>query len=723
MPDWFEQSIGKLKDILVDTQKVPFLDQILNAETPVTTSLSDAHKGFRFLDDFNPLFFGRLRYLPRTPDGAYVLQPGLFEIYLQSYCIKAGTYRPSEGEGYLYAPLKGPCSDIIQNILRRSQNYPELNQEDIQMILWAIIARTKMSDIPPESQSVAQKLITPDEMFRLNGGAIGLIPEEAFEILMNKLPPQLQDIIAAEAQIREMMTGAQVDFESLEQVVFLTGERDTPRVQEIPRGRWCYHNGGFFIRYLPDGYNLMQIQLYVPEQFPIDRDPKGRIVSVAQPNGNKIELTYNDDAGPINVPSDDGIRGWKFRSIRFIHQEVMTPKGVFRQESEWHDIGWSFTGVPSGSAKIETRPSALPDLKNRYTTILGQIDDLNALIDKVKPKRERLSRQELFETAINLGHLSYALHSALVEGGAEKLTASMQEHLDLLKKAWQYTVSSLIEGPGVTIPSNPLPLPITLILQSGTGNSGTAPTYDPSGDVATPADTSSQRIALSNIASADNEKKAGCNTSKFLLAGTLITKYAYENESLLKLAQNNHADGFQYQGAVEYYKRKSLDDFLAHMCNEGTRNDGDAMLNAAEQARPEYTEHDPSSIPYVGREDLIKILRDPNLEMPDQPYCYKPVTGYPAAAVTTWEAQIYYNKGLFFGFPPIFPGLPAIDANAIIEHEKQHKSSYGEKIRKWGSEGFWKYMKDPANWREEELRAYDVQISYQKRWMKEFDCL
>lgn len=226
MPDWFEPLLGKVKDILKGTQNIPFLDQILNADTPVTTSLSDAHKGFRFLDDFNPSFFNRLRYLPLTPDGGYVLRPGLFEIYLQSYCVKAGTYAPGEGEGYLYTPLKGPCADIVQNILRKSRQYPELNQEDIQMILWAIIARTKMSELPPELQSVAQKLLAPDEMFRLNGGAIGLIPQEALDRVLEQVPQPLQDIITAEAQIREMMSGAQVDFKSIEQVAVLKRKPD-----------------------------------------------------------------------------------------------------------------------------------------------------------------------------------------------------------------------------------------------------------------------------------------------------------------------------------------------------------------------------------------------------------------------------------------------------------------------------------------------------------------
>ena len=355
----------------------------------------------------------------------------------------------------------------------------------------------------------------------------------------------------------------------------------------------------------------MQIQLYVPEHFSIDRDSRGRIVSVGQADRNKIELSYNDDAGPISVPGDDTVRGWKFRSIRFVHRQTMIPEDLFFKKAEWHDTGWSITGVPSGSARIETGSPAFPDLKNRYTEIAGQVGELNSLIDMIKPKREGQSAKALFETAINLGHLSYALQSALVKGEEENLTPFMQELLDLPKKAWQYTVSSLIEGPGGTISPNPLPLPIVLILQAGAGGQGAATSYNPSGDVATPADASSQRLALSNVASADNEKKAECNSDKAFLMNTLLPKYAYENMDLLKLAQNYHADGSQYSIAVAYFADKIATDFQAHNVNEICTYDYDAVLNAAEQARSEYAEHDPVSIPGVNREDLIKILTNP----------------------------------------------------------------------------------------------------------------
>jgi hypothetical protein len=49
--------------------------------------------------------------LQRTPNGGFVVQYGYYTLQTQSYCLKAGTHGPGGGDGYLYAPPKGPAED------------------------------------------------------------------------------------------------------------------------------------------------------------------------------------------------------------------------------------------------------------------------------------------------------------------------------------------------------------------------------------------------------------------------------------------------------------------------------------------------------------------------------------------------------------------------------------------------------------------------------------
>ena len=108
--------------------KIPGLDDILKKEPPVTTSLEDAVTEVPFLDDYNPKVAMPMSMLPRTTEGGFILEePGNYIFEAQSYCLKAGSYAPGQGRGgngYLYAPQKGPQADIVRNILERSFAHP-----------------------------------------------------------------------------------------------------------------------------------------------------------------------------------------------------------------------------------------------------------------------------------------------------------------------------------------------------------------------------------------------------------------------------------------------------------------------------------------------------------------------------------------------------------------------------------------------------------------------
>ncbi|MBW1767226.1 MAG: hypothetical protein JRJ65_09285, partial [Deltaproteobacteria bacterium] len=175
------------------SSKILGIDKILKSKPPITTGISDAVTEVPFLDDFYPEGAVPMGVLPRTPEGGFVLeQPGNYVFESQSYCLKAGTYAPSEGRGgagHLYAPQKGPQVDIIRSILQNSLNHPEIPQHDIQTLLWAVLSRTKIRNMSLRMRLTAAKLLTLKEIFRINGGALGLIPKRLVERAFEKLPP------------------------------------------------------------------------------------------------------------------------------------------------------------------------------------------------------------------------------------------------------------------------------------------------------------------------------------------------------------------------------------------------------------------------------------------------------------------------------------------------------------------------------------------------------
>ena len=289
--------LDKLKQ-MKKLPQLPTLDSLFN-KPPVTTSFTDAHVEVAFLDDTIPENARAfpMTSLPRDPQGRYLLGPGLYELDAQSYCIQAGTHAPSQGDGYLYAPLKGPRAKLVRAILRRSAEKPEIEQHDVQVLLWAVIARAKLRDMSPQLQQTATALLDTRELFELNGGALGLIPPGMVDKYMAKLSPQLQRIFRAEQQLRQHLERANATYQELEQLAVLAGLAPAADViRPTPRGRWSWHPDGYFIRYFPQGYQRTKMQVYVPPPLTIERDEEGRIAAVADGRTFRIETNYEGSA-------------------------------------------------------------------------------------------------------------------------------------------------------------------------------------------------------------------------------------------------------------------------------------------------------------------------------------------------------------------------------------------------------------------------------------------
>jgi hypothetical protein len=246
------------------------LDAVLRGDPPITTSLPDARWAVDSLDNFTPREAKRsMLTLQRTPNGGFVLQPGYYEMHTQSYCLKAGTHGPGGGDGYLFAPTAGPAEDAVMTILRNSVNHPEIEQHDIQVLLWAIIARAKFEDLQGNIKATASRLLTPRQLASLNRTALDFVPGPALDQATNSMPPLIRQVIQAEAQLRQMMTNPGSTFDQMERVAVLAGMAPMGEgSRAVPSGRWSLHPDGYYVRYIPQGYSYTVTQIWVPQGSP-----------------------------------------------------------------------------------------------------------------------------------------------------------------------------------------------------------------------------------------------------------------------------------------------------------------------------------------------------------------------------------------------------------------------------------------------------------------------
>ena len=259
--------LGGIKAKII--KKTPGVSTILEGKQPITTSLPDAVWGDPSKDGFTPREPQRsLMTLQRTPNGGFVLQPGYYSLQDQSYCLHAGTHGPGGGDGYLYAPPKGSAEDAVMSVVRNSVQHPEIEQHDIQTLLWAIVAKAKFEDLSSEHKAIAARLLTPRQLAELNRSALDMVPGPALDRAMGSVPAPVRQVMQAEAQLRQMLTSGS-SFAELERVAVLGGSVPLgPGSQEIPSGRWSLHPDGYYVRYIPSGYSSTRVEIWVPQGSP-----------------------------------------------------------------------------------------------------------------------------------------------------------------------------------------------------------------------------------------------------------------------------------------------------------------------------------------------------------------------------------------------------------------------------------------------------------------------
>ena len=282
------------------TKKIP---NLMGGKPPITTALPDAKWGDASKDGFVPREDARsLMTLQRTPSGGFVLQPGYYQQQTQSYCLKAGTHGPGGGDGYLYAPPKGPAEDAVMSVVRNSVQHSEIEQHDVQTLLWAIIARAKFEDLQPEMKATAAKLLTPRQLASLNRNALDVLSGNALTDALGGVPEPLRQIAQAEAQLRQMMTTPGASFAEMERVAVLSGAAPLGEgSQSVPSGRWSIHPDGYYVRYIPSGYSSTRVEIWVPQGSPAVGKEYDPATHIAVP-GNTARQRLIQSGRPHQAP-------------------------------------------------------------------------------------------------------------------------------------------------------------------------------------------------------------------------------------------------------------------------------------------------------------------------------------------------------------------------------------------------------------------------------------
>ncbi len=245
--------------------KIPGVDSLFQKGPAITTALTDAKWEVKDKDDFNPQC-GDLFSLATAPEGGFVLRAGGWEGTVQSYCLHAGTHGPGGGDGYLYAPVKGPFENAVSSVGRNSVNHPEIQQQTVQQLLWAMVARTKFLDLPRGLQDAAAKLLTSKQISDINGGALGFLTDDRLGGALVKQPPFVRQVMEAENRLRGLLTNPASTYSEMEAVAVLTGAVERGKgSRDVPSNRWSLHPDGYYIRYKPSGYPTTHIEIYVPE--------------------------------------------------------------------------------------------------------------------------------------------------------------------------------------------------------------------------------------------------------------------------------------------------------------------------------------------------------------------------------------------------------------------------------------------------------------------------
>lgn len=282
---------------------------------PLEEDASQMRAMARALDHLDFGAYRDMSSLTRTATGGFRLRPGAWTYNAESYCLKSGTYERTGGTGYRSGVLTGRVGTHVRAILAGAYAHPEVSRNDIQMLLWGILAGVPIREQPAGAQSAATALLTAAQIGDLNGGPGGWVPQELSSRALRELPPDVRAAYDAQRRMRDVARRPRTSFTDMENIAVLRGTPERT-ADDIPAGRWNYHPDGFFIRYDSESYSRTTVQIVVGEPHTIRRDSRNRIVEVRLGDGAYVRTSYRD-VDPLRIADFPGIAAYQFARVEF----------------------------------------------------------------------------------------------------------------------------------------------------------------------------------------------------------------------------------------------------------------------------------------------------------------------------------------------------------------------------------------------------------------------
>jgi hypothetical protein len=200
--------------------------------------------------------------LPQTQDGGFVLKPGFYETEFKTYCLQPGTPDPREGDAYLQGPVTGYRKDIVESILLNSRDKNDIEQKNIQLLLWSTVSGADYNKLSSSVKADAARLLTPKQIFELRGGVMGMI----------KNVSQSTGLLNANSDIKRLFETSINSYEAYENIA-VRREQSKVIKKGVKYDQWYKQKGNYYIRYFPVSYKKVRVQIYVPDSL-LDADNK-----------------------------------------------------------------------------------------------------------------------------------------------------------------------------------------------------------------------------------------------------------------------------------------------------------------------------------------------------------------------------------------------------------------------------------------------------------------
>lgn len=375
--------------------KIPGLDNILKGEDPLTTTIKDIKLlGWPELDRVKLINPRALGESDRTETGVFKLKPGSYTAELQSFCTKGYTYGPTQGMGYVIGDWKGSKAAFLQTLIRAYGQKGGVDQRDVQLLIWSVLARVKPQNFSPEAKRALAHLMGEDSAKLLAEGALDYLNESTMKEVSRRLSPALRPFFEADNKMRGLFAKAGTSYQEIERLGVLQATEELKT--SVPRGRWNLSPQGYLVRYFPAGYNQVRTEIIVPHNPQIEKDSKGRLTQLKIADFT-LQITYDEARRSAPYPSDPGVVAHPVSKVRI---EVPEARGGVVEKTS--STAWVFVGAPKRSEHAASQNSLLLRLITRapfqdFDGWRERYDEANELNDRIETYEEWYQRQQRIE--------------------------------------------------------------------------------------------------------------------------------------------------------------------------------------------------------------------------------------------------------------------------------------------------------------------------------------